>query len=403
MLKDKNIVLGVTGGIAVYKAVDLVSKLKKQNANIDVIMTEGATKFVTPLTFQTLSLNPVYVDMFGEPKNYNVEHISLAERADLFVIAPATANTIGKIANGIADNLLTTTVMATKAKVILAPAMNTNMYLNPIVQKNMSYLKELGYEFIEPGTGMLACGAYGPGRMAEPIDILEYIVDSFYEEDLKGRKIVVTAGPTIEPLDPVRYITNHSSGKMGYSIANEAKRRGAKTVLISGPTSIKAPKNVELIKVNTTEEMFNAVEKHFLDCDVLIKSAAPSDYRPEKTFSTKIKKKANGNDELNIKFVRNQDIAAYFGKIKQEQIMVGFAAETDNLLKYAEKKLESKNFDFIVANDVSKEGAGFKSDTNIVTIIQKDGDIIEYPKMDKSQVAKVILDKIASLLNEKAR
>ncbi len=403
MLKDKNIVLGVTGGIAAYKVVDLVSRLKKQNANVDVIMTEGATKFVAPLTFQTLSSNPVYVDMFGEPKNYDVEHISLAERADLFVIAPATANIIGKIANGIADNLLTTTVMATKAKVILAPAMNTNMYLNPIVQKNISYLEQLGYEFIEPGTGMLACRTYGPGRMAEPIDILQYIVDSFYEKDLEGRKIVVTAGPTIEAIDPVRYITNHSSGKMGYSIASEAQKRGAKTVLISGPTSIEPPKNVELIKVNTTEEMFNAVKKNFENCDALIKSAAPSDYRPEKTSSTKIKKKADSNDELNIKFVRNPDIAAHFGKIKQEQIIVGFAAETDNLLEYAGKKLADKNFDFIVANDVSKEGAGFKSDTNIVTIIEKGGNIKEYPKMDKSQVAKVIVDKIASLLNEKAR
>jgi phosphopantothenoylcysteine decarboxylase/phosphopantothenate--cysteine ligase len=403
MLKDKKIVLGVTGGIAVYKVVDLVSRLKKQNANVDVIMTEGATKFVTPLTFQTLSLNPVYTDMFGEPKNYDVEHISLAERADLFVIAPATANTIGKIANGIADNLLTTTVMATKAKVVLAPAMNTNMYLNPIVQENISYLRELGYEFIEPGTGMLACQTYGPGRMAEPVEILQYIIDSFYEKDLENKKIVITAGPTIEPIDPVRYISNHSSGKMGYSIANEAQKRGAKTVLISGPTSIIPPKNVELIKINTTEEMYNAVEKHFGDCDVLIKSAAPSDYRPEKFSNSKIKKKADGNDELNIKFIRNPDIAAHFGKLKNQQIIVGFAAETNNLLEYAEEKLKRKNFDFIVANDVSKEGAGFKSDTNIVTIIENSGHIIEYEKMKKSQVAKVILDRIAILLKEKAR
>lgn len=402
MLKDKNIVLGVTGGIAAYKVVDLVSRLKKQNANVDIIMTEGATKFVTPLTFQTLALNPVYVDMFGEPKNYDVEHISLAERADLFVIAPATANTIGKIANGIADNLLTTTVMATKSKVIFAPAMNTNMYLNPVVEKNISYLKGLGYEFIEPGTGLLACQTYGPGRMAEPIDILQYIIDSFYKKDLEGRKVVVTAGPTIEPIDPVRYITNHSSGKMGYRIAEEAKKRGAEVTLISGPTPIEPPNNVELIKVNTTEEMFNAVEKHFSACDVLIKSAAPSDYRPEKTSDVKIKKKEVGNDELNIKFVRNPDIAAYFGKMKKEQIIVGFAAETNNILQYAKKKLQSKNFDFIVANDVSKQGAGFKTDTNIVTIIERDGSSTQYPKMDKSKVAEIILDKIASLLNTKS-
>ena len=402
MLKGKNIVLGVSGGIAAYKAVELVSRLKKQNANIDVIMTEGATKFVTPLTFQTLALGPVYIDMFGEPKSYDVEHISLAQRADLFVIAPATANTISKIANGIADNLLTTTVMATRSKVIFAPAMNTNMYINPIVQKNISYLKELGYEFIEPGTGLLACQTYGPGRMAEPIEILQYILNSFYEKDLVGKKIIVTAGPTIEPLDPVRYITNHSSGKMGYSIAEESANRGAETILISGPTSIKPPKNVKLIKVNTTIEMFNAVEKYFSDCDALIKAAAPSDYRAETISDTKIKKK-NNKDELNIKFVRNPDIAAHFGKGKGEKIVVGFAAETNNLLEYAENKLEEKNLDFIVANDVSKAGAGFKSDTNIVTIIERTGRQTEYPIMDKMQVSKIILDKIVNLLDAKAR
>ncbi|NMB08798.1 MAG: bifunctional phosphopantothenoylcysteine decarboxylase/phosphopantothenate--cysteine ligase CoaBC [Tissierellia bacterium] len=403
MLKDKNIVLGVSGGIAVYKSVDLVSRLKKQGANVDVIMTEAATKFVTPLTFQTLSLNPVYIDMFGEPKNYDVEHISLAERADLFVIAPATANIIGKIATGIADNLLTTTVMATKSKVIFAPAMNTNMYLNPIVQKNISYLKELGYEFIDPGTGMLACQTYGPGRMAEPVDILQYILDSFYNKDLRDKKIIVTAGPTIEPIDPVRYITNHSSGKMGYRIAEESAKRGAETILISGPTHMEPPNNVKLIKVNTTKEMFNVVEKYFSDCDVLIKAAAPSDYRPKNVSETKIKKKATKKDELNIEFIRNPDIAAHFGKIKGDKIIVGFAAETNNLLKYAEKKLKDKNFDFIVANDVSKTGAGFKSDTNIVTIIENEGKFKEYPIMDKSQVAKIILDKIVSLLDAKAR
>ena len=402
MLKGKNIVLGVSGGIAAYKAVELVSRLKKQNANIDVIMTEGATKFVTPLTFQTLALGPVYIDMFGEPKSYDVEHISLAQRADLFVIAPATANTISKIANGIADNLLTTTVMATRSKVIFAPAMNTNMYINPIVQKNISYLKELGYEFIEPGTGLLACQTYGPGRMAEPIEILQYILNSFYEKDLVGKKIIVTAGPTIEPLDPVRYITNHSSGKMGYSIAEESANRGAETILISGPTSIDVPKNVKLIKVNTTIEMFNAVEKYFSDCDALIKAAAPSDYRAETISDTKIKKK-NNKDELNIKFVRNPDIAAHFGKGKGEKIVVGFAAETNNLLEYAENKLEEKNLDFIVANDVSKAGAGFKSDTNIVTIIERTGRQTEYPIMDKMQVSKIILDKIVNLLDAKAR
>ena len=402
MLKDKNIIVGVTGGIAAYKVVDVVSRLKKQNANVEVIMTENATKFVSPLTFQTLSLNPVYVDMFKEPKNYDVEHISLAEKADIFLIAPGTGNIIGKVANGIADDFLTTTIMATKSKVIFAPAMNTNMYLNPIVQKNISYLKELGYEFIKPGTGLLACQTYGEGRMAEPIDIVEYIINSFYKKDLVGKKIVITAGPTIEPIDPVRYITNHSSGKMGYKIAEEAQKRGAEVVLITGPTALKPPNNVEVIKVATTLEMFNAVEEQFDTCQVLIKAAAPSDYRPKVVSDVKIKKKEGQIDELNIKYIRNPDIAAHFGKLKKDQITVGFAAETNNLLQYAEKKLKKKNFDFIVANDVSKDGAGFKSDTNIVTIIDKNGKVTDYPILDKSKVAKIILDKVQELLNIKS-
>lgn len=401
MLKDKNIIVGVTGGIAVYKVVDVVSRLKKQKANVEVIMTGNATKFVSPLTFQTLSQNQVYVDMFKEPRNYDVEHISLAEKADLFLVAPGTANVIGKIANGIADDFLTTTVMATKSKVIFAPAMNTNMYLNPIVQKNISYLKELGYEFIKPGIGLLACQTYGEGRMAEPIDIIEYIIDSFYKKDLIGKKIVITAGPTIEPLDPVRYMTNHSSGKMGYKIAKEAQRRGAEVVLITGPTGLKPPKDVEVIRINTTMEMFNAVEEQFDTCQVLIKAAAPLDYKPEKVSDVKIKKKEGQKDELNIKYIRNPDIAAHFGRLKKDQITVGFAAETNNLLQYAKKKLKEKNFDFIVANDVSKDGAGFKSDTNIVTIIHKDGKVNDYPILDKAKVANIILDKVKELLNIK--
>lgn len=402
MLKDKTIIVGVTGGIAVYKVVDVISRLKKQKANVEVIMTENATKFVSPLTFQTLSLNPVYVDMFKEPKNYDVEHISLAEKADMFLIAPGTANIIGKIANGIADDFLTTTVMATKSKVIFAPAMNTNMYLNPIVQKNISYLKELGYEFIKPGTGLLACQTYGEGRMAEPIDIVEYIIDSFYKKDLIGKKIVITAGPTIEPLDPVRYITNHSSGKMGYKIAEEAQRRGAEVILITGPTALKPPRDVEVIRINTTVEMFNAVEEQFDTCQVLIKAAAPLDYKPEKVSDVKIKKKEGQKDELNIKYIRNPDIAAHFGGLKKDQIIVGFAAETNNLLQYAKRKLEKKNFDFIVANDVSKDGSGFKSDTNIVTIIHKNGNINDYPILDKSKVANIILDNVKELLDIKS-
>lgn len=402
MLRDKTIVLGVTGGIAVYKAVDLVSRLKKLNANVEVIMTKGATEFVTPLTFQTMSGNIVHREIFNEIKDYNVEHISLAQKSDIILIAPATANTIGKIANGIADNLLTTTVMASTSKVIFAPAMNTMMYQNPIVKENIEKLKKLGYEFIQPGVGLLACGDYGEGKMAEPADIVEYIISSFVKKDLIGKKVIVTAGPTIEPLDPVRHMTNHSSGKMGYSIAKEAMDRGAAVILISGPTSLTPPKGVSLVRINTTEEMLNAVDKYFDSSDVLIKSAAPVDYRPETISTIKIKKKENEKDELNIRYIKNPDIAAHFGAQKKNQIMVGFAAETNNVYEYALAKLKKKNLDFIVANDVTEEGAGFNIDTNIVTIIDKNGTQVKYPMMDKKKVARLILDKVISILEDRS-
>lgn len=401
MLKGKTIALGVTGGIAVYKAADLVSRLKKLNANVEVIMTKGAREFVTPLTFQTMSGNVVHKDMFSEISNYDVEHISLAQKSDVILIAPATANTIGKIANGIADNLLTTIAMASTSKLIFAPAMNTKMYENPIVQENMEKLKGLGHKFIQPGVGLLACGDYGAGKMAEPQDIVDYLVSHFVEKDLIGRNITITAGPTIEPLDPVRYMTNYSSGKMGYSLAEEAMNRGANVRLITGPTSLTPPKNVTLIKVNTTEEMLQAVGDSFDEMDVLIKSAAPLDYRPERVSSSKIKKKDGEIDELNIKYIRNPDIAAHFGKQKKHQIIVGFAAETDNMYEYALGKLKKKNFDFIVANDLTEKGAGFNVDTNIVTIIEKDGSSKKYPILEKKKVAKTILDKVKNILEKR--
>ncbi|EOD01311.1 bifunctional phosphopantothenoylcysteine decarboxylase/phosphopantothenate--cysteine ligase CoaBC [Caldisalinibacter kiritimatiensis] len=391
MLKGKNIVVGVTGGIAAYKAADIVSKLKKLQANVDVIMTESATKFISPLTFQSLSQNFVTVDMFKEPKKWEIEHISLAQKADVFLIAPATANVIGKVANGIADDMLSTTIMATKSKVVFAPAMNTNMYTNPIFQQNMNKLKELGYEFIRPAKGRLACGDYGEGKMADTVDIVSYVTDMLTNKELKGKKVIVTAGPTIEPIDPVRYLTNHSSGKMGYAIAEEAEKMGAEVILISGPTHLKAPDGVEVVRINTTQQMFNEIEKRFNGCDVLIKAAAPLDYKPEEVYNNKIKK---GNGKLELSFTRNPDILKYFGNNKKDQIVVGFAAETDNVLENGRKKMKNKNLDFIVVNDVSNKDAGFKKETNVATIIDKEGTEKSYPKMSKRELAKIILDKI---------
>lgn len=395
MLSNVNIVLGVTGGIAAYKAVDVVSRLKKLGANVDVIMTKSATKFVTPLTFQSLSQNFVTVDMFAEPKKWEVEHISLAQKADIFLVAPATANIIGKVANGIADDMLTTTIMATRAKVIFAPAMNTNMYRNPIFKENMEKLKNLGYEFIKPASGRLACGDYGEGKMAEPADIVEYIKMYFEKRTLLNKKIIVTAGPTIEKIDPVRYITNFSSGKMGYSIAIEAKRRGADVILITGPTNLDKPDGIKVINISTTMEMLKAIEEYFDECDVLIKAAAPLDYRPEVVSNKKIKKQ---DGSLNIKFVRNPDILAHFGKLKKKQILVGFAAETDDVIENAIKKIKIKNLDLIVANDVTMKNAGFRSNTNIATIIDRKGHKENYPQMTKEELARIILDKVEKLL-----
>ena len=398
MLKDKTVVIGVSGGIAVYKTLDVISRLRKLGVNVYVIMTKSATEFVTPLSFQSLSQNYVVCDMFEDPKTWDVEHISLAKRADVFLIAPATANVIGKMANGISDDMLTTTVMATKAKVLIAPAMNTNMYENPIVQRNIGILKDLGYNFVDPESGRLACGDTGKGKLASPETIVEDVVKLLSkEQDLKGTSIVVTAGPTVESIDPMRYITNRSTGKMGYSIAKEAIERGADVTLITGPTNLTPPQNLKkLIKIESANDMYEAVLENLDENDVVIKSAAVADYKPKNYSNKKIKK---SDEDLFIQLDRNKDIAQEIGKIKNNKILVGFAAETTDLIETASLKIKKKNLDFIVANDLTKEGAGFGVDTNIVKIIDKEGNITEYPKMKKDEVANVILDKIKLLLN----
>lgn len=396
MLLGKNIVLGVTGGIAAYKAVEIVSRLKKAGASVHVIMTEGATKFVTPLTFRELSANPVAVKMWEEPKTWNVEHIALATLADLFLIAPATANIIGKIANGIADDMLSTTVMATKAPVILAPAMNTNMYLNPITQQNIAKLASLGYHFIEPGTGMLACGVEGPGRLAEPSTIVEYVENLTKQScSLAGKKVLITAGGTREPLDPVRYIGNRSSGKMGYALAAAAAQRGAAVLLVSGPTNLPAPQGVAVVNVESAQEMRNAVLAEYPDADIVIKAAAVADYRSVAQAEHKIKKH---DETLTILLEKNPDILAELGRLKTKQILIGFAAETEQLVTYATEKLNRKNADMIVANNVMLPDAGFNTDTNIVKLLYRDGRIEDLPKMEKTKLASIILDKICGLM-----
>ncbi|MBI9011660.1 MAG: bifunctional phosphopantothenoylcysteine decarboxylase/phosphopantothenate--cysteine ligase CoaBC [Clostridiales bacterium] len=390
MLKGKHIVIGVTGGIAVYKVVDVVSRLKKLNADITVLMTKNATEFVTPLTFKSLALNYVVVDMFEEPRTWEVEHIAIAQRADLFLVAPATANIIGKMAHGIADDMVSTVVMATKAPVWIAPAMNTGMYTNAVVQRNMEDLKSLGYHFIEPDSGRLACGDLGMGKLASPERIVETITNAMVNRDLEGKKILITAGPTQEAIDPVRYITNHSSGKMGYAIAEEARNRGADVTLVSGPVNLEKISGIETIDVVSAAEMYDAVISRVDEMDIVIKSAAVADYKPAHYVDKKMKKT---DDELSIALERTKDIAKYIGSIKAKQFFVGFAAESENVIENAKKKIESKKFDLIVCNDISQKGAGFKGDTNIVSMISKDGVVEHYDKMLKKDIAKIILDK----------
>jgi phosphopantothenoylcysteine decarboxylase/phosphopantothenate--cysteine ligase len=390
-LKGKNVVIGVTGGIAVYKMCEVVSSLRKRGADVFVVMTKNATEFVSPLTFETLSNNRVVTDMFDRDREWEVEHISLAKKADIFVVAPATANFVGKFASGIADDFLTTTVMATKAPVLLAPAMNTGMMTSPSYEKNESVLKERGVNFVYGDSGFLACGDMGKGRLAEPrliVDAIEEIL--FPVRDLEGKTVMVTAGATREPIDPVRFITNRSSGKMGIAIANSALKRGANVILIKGFTSVNPDEGVEVVNVETTADMYEAVMNNLDKADIIIKSAAPADYKV-KMAEQKIK-----SETLTLEFVKNPDIAQAVGKIKGSKKLVVFSAETENLFENATKKLIKKNADMVVANDVTKQGAGFDVDTNIASFITKDG-VEELPIMTKTELADRILDKVQSI------
>ncbi|MBM4347512.1 MAG: bifunctional phosphopantothenoylcysteine decarboxylase/phosphopantothenate--cysteine ligase CoaBC, partial [Deltaproteobacteria bacterium] len=377
MLKGKEIVLGVTGGIAAYKAAEFVRLLVKQEARVHVAMTQNAQKFITPLSFQTLSGNPVVTDPFALIDETQIGHIALADLADLIVILPASANIIGKIANGIADDFLSTMVMASKAPVLFAPSMNVNMWESRALQKNIETLKGWNYHFMEPGEGELACHWYGKGRLAELSDVLEVMEDIFSPKDLKGERILVTAGPTQESIDPVRFITNHSSGKMGYALARVAKRRGAEVVLVSGPTSIPLPRSdISLVSVKTAEEMRKAVDTHLKDCSVVIKAAAVSDYRPKEVSQKKLKKTT---PSISLEMERTRDILGEIGKKKGKRILVGFAAETEDLVTNAKKKLKEKNLDLIVVNDVTKPGAGFVSETNQVKFLYPSGEVKDLP------------------------
>lgn len=399
MLKGRNIVVGVCGGIAAYKVVEVVSRLKKLGAEVNVLMTKNSAEFVSPLTFQSLSGNQVVSDMFGEPKTWEVEHISMARKADLMVIAPATANVIGKVAGGIADDMLTTTIMATRAPVLFVPAMNHVMYENPIVQDNIDKLKEYGYLFMEPDTGLMAAeGEYGKGRLPEPGSITRHIEYIMYpQKDLKGVKMLVTAGPTREAIDPVRYISNHSSGKMGYAVAEAAYLRGAEVKLITGPVEVKMPYDIETINVNSSLDMYDAVMQNYEDCGVAVLVAAVADYRCRNIADRKIKKTEK---DMFIELEKNPDIAIELGKVKGGRIVVGTCAETDNMVENARDKLVRKNFDLIMANDVTMEGAGFGTDTNIVKLIGKDGFMRELPIMKKIEVAHEILDEVVKLIKK---
>ncbi len=392
MFAGKTVVFGVTGCIAAYKAVDVVSRLRKLGADVFVIMTKNATRLVNPLTFRTISDNPVTVEMFEEPKQWNVEHIALAERADLFMVCPATANIIGKVASGIADDFLSTTIMATRAPTVFVPAMNNNMYENPITQRNIAYLKSLGYHLMEPDYGRLASGKYGKGRFPEPCRIVEFaagVLDS--SALLSGKRVLVTAGPTREIADPVWFVSNWSSGKMGYALAQQAARMGAQVVLVSGPSDLEPPQGVEVAKVVSTEQMMREVMSRFCDMDIVVMAAAPVDYRPAEVSGHKLKK---GGETYTLRLVKNPDILALAGKSKSKQVLVGFAGETEDFVNRARQKLVAKNADMIVANDISK---AFGKDDNQATIVLADGTEEPLPNMPKSELARHILARAAEL------
>ena len=392
-MNGKNVVLGITGGIAAYRAAQIAREMTKRGAHVYCILTRNATNFITQQTMETLTGNPAVVDMFARPDKWEVEHIALAKRADVFLVAPASANFIGKVASGVADDMLTTTVMATRAPLLIAPAMNSNMYENPVTQRNMQTLKTLlRAQFIEPKVGLLACNDVGKGHIADDESILEAVERALTPGDLNGKKVLVTAGPTREALDPVRFLTNRSSGRMGYALAEAAARRGAEVTLVSGPVALECPTGVRREFVESTQDLYCAMERLCREQDVIIQAAAPADYRPAHIAGQKIKK-ADG-EAMELKLVENPDVAAMVGSKKRPgQVLVAFAAETQNLSENAAKKLDKKNVDFIVGNDVTRPGAGFDVDTNIITIFDRSG-ATELPMMKKTEVADKILDHV---------
>ncbi|WP_257061294.1 bifunctional phosphopantothenoylcysteine decarboxylase/phosphopantothenate--cysteine ligase CoaBC [Priestia megaterium] len=400
MMKGKRILLCVSGGIAVYKAAALTSKLVQAGAEVKVMMTASACEFVTPLTFQALSRNPVYTDTFDEKDPSVIAHIDLADWPDLILVAPATANMIGKIANGLADDMISTTLLAATAPVWIAPAMNVHMYEHPAVKKNMSTLSSFGYSFVEPGEGYLACGYVGKGRLEEPETIVSLISSYFSkvsdtQKILEGINVLVTAGPTVERIDPVRFFTNRSTGKMGYALAEQAAKLGASVTLVTGPTNLEYPKGVQVVQIESAQQMLEAVMQRYHEADVVIKSAAVADYRPKHVFDQKMKKQPG---EAVLELERTTDILRTLGERKEHQLLVGFAAETEQVDEYAQKKLASKNLDMIVANNVTTEGAGFGTDTNIVTLYKRSGESKELPILSKHDVATEVLKEVKEML-----